>query len=294
MWGAEKAGCHSEPDAVPTQVSGYDRVNAGLVTALLLSGGLVLLLLSLWMNVTEKTNYHRVIVPTSTTGHERIPAEALEIDLPDPATTEFALGTQASLADSLRAVIEAVSTIEARPETGERQSLEPGLGLRSGFPHSIPGLPLFGTGGPEWLVELEAPHRNGYVALLEALGMEIAALEKAGDQVDRVVLADGTATLIASNRREMRDLQMTFLAHQNPRLQAWDRELLRSAGRKSLESCIVGQLYPPAVIAELGGLERVFAEANGWTPEEIRRTVFRVVKAGGKFRFEVESQQRRR
>ncbi len=293
--------CHSETVVVPaeqpnvpTRVSGYDRINAGLVAALLLTSGLVLLLAAIWLDVSKTRVPDRDPLVTSPAANLKIPLEPLEIAIPDPASTGLPLGVEATLGESLLAVIRAVSTIEARLESDGRQSLEQGIGRRSGFPDGIPRHPWPGAGGPEWLVVLEAPSRGEYVAMLEAMGLEIAALEMASEQVDRVDLTDGIATLMNSSRHEMRELQMTFLAHQNPRLQAWDRELLFSAGRKSFDTCIVGQLYPPAVIAELAQLESAFAEARGWKAAEIRRTVFRVVGNAGKYRFEVESQERRR
>lgn len=290
---AESMGFVAASGDVPTRVSGFDRLNAGLVAVLLVVAGLDLLFTGMWL-AADKTPVHgRGTVFLTPALNLSDSANPMEIELLDPVATGLPMGSQASLLDSLRAVTEAISTIEARPEQSQGSGLEPGNGRRGGFPDGIPGIPGNRIGSA-WMVEFEATSFNAYAEMLETLGLEVAAMETQSDRIDCLALDGNKAALQPSSRREVRLRKMAFLTHQNQRLEAWDRELLRSAGRQSFTSCIVGQLYPPFVLQELHRLELEYAELHGLIPDEVRRTVFRVVGQPGNYRFEVAFQERRR
>jgi hypothetical protein len=83
--------------------------------------------------------------------------------------------------------------------------------------------------------------------------------------------------------------QRLFMNSARGRFAPLDRQLLARA-KLTDKGRIVLQFYPPETQAILYRLEQDRAQAAGKKPEEIRRTVFRVVRNKNQFEFQVEEQ----
>lgn len=280
-----------ESAGIETRVSTYDRLNALLVSLLLLVGLFTTMLFMIWL--TGKYRARPVAAEINfligEPGEEK--PEGVADDINEPGVEEFPEVDVPQLADSLLAVTNSISSIMARNEqrdgSAEAMGRGKGLGSRDGGGGG-------GSGIPAWNVELEAKDRNAYRKQLSFFKIEVGAVHKMNNRVFRLSDPAGASRLVESSRAGEKAKRTHLWGHRNKRLLDWDKDILRQAGLQSVDDFIVGQFYPQEMINQLRGLEVDYAKRAGREASEIRETTFKVVTAGNGYQFEVRNQTYRR
>jgi hypothetical protein len=138
-------------------------------------------------------------------------------------------------------------------------------------------------GGPadRWTIEYEAESYSKYLAQLASFGIEIGFVSKVTDQVEVVfnILASPSVrtTTKAQERR-------AYFIHSDNRLKAWDLRVAQHAGIKPGGKIMV-QFYPASTKKILADLELAAAAERQWTPDQIKRTTFKIRPAGAGYEY---------
>ena len=224
------------------------------------------------------------------------------VESPEDPSLDPSLATEATNdVTELQAVTEqvmqftegAAAIVAPNDYTGVRNTGTPGSAEGTG------GRPL-GRGGPgrggekreqRWSVEFaDKGDLNSYAAQLDFFGIELGAMFQAEGRL--VYLSNmskeppTTREILASAGDSERRLFMNWAEGSEERRQA-DVELFQKAGIDATEAIIM-HFYPAETELLLATIEQEFA---GRPSSEIRRTTFRVRRAGNGFEFFVASQK---
>jgi hypothetical protein len=277
--------------AVETRVSSYDKLNAILLSLLILVGLFVTMLFFMWLT----SNYKPPTVVTEENfligdpGEEK--PEGVADDVLEPGVEEFPEVETPQLADALLAVTNSVSTILARNEMRDGNAAQMGRGRGLG---SRDGGGSGGHGRPVWNVEFEAKDRNSYYQQLSFFKIEIGAIHKLNNNVYRLSDPAGAAAIRATDRSAEKANRTVLFSHRIRRLEDWDKDLLRKADLRNLDDYVLGQVYPQAMINQLRAVETEYAKSKGHEIAEVRATTFKVVPGGPGYQLEVTEQTYRR
>lgn len=279
-----------ELSRVETRVSSYDRLNAFLLSTLLLLGAFVGMLFMLWMSSKARRQPPPpdVVFEIGEPGEEA--PEGVGDDMLEPGVEEFPEVDTPQLADSLLAVTSAVSTIQARNEQRDGSAAQMGKGRGLG---TLGGGGGGGSGVPGWEVDLEARDRAAYAKQLSYFKIDIGAAHKISNEVVRLSDPAGSKAVTRSSRADEKKKKTVLFSHKNRRLQEWDKALM-SAAVSNIDDYVLGQIFPQDMINRLRSLEIAYAEAAGRTVPEIRTTGFKIVEDGSGYKFEVTGQTYKR
>lgn len=278
---------------VETRVSSYDKLNAILLSLLVLVGLFVALLFFMWLT----SNYKPPAIVTETNfligdpGEEK--PEGVADDVLEPGVEEFPEVETPQLADALLAVTNSVSTILARNEQRDGNAAQMGRGRGLG---SRDGGGGGGQGWPSWNIEFEAKDRKSYYGQLSFFKIELGAIHKVNNNVYRLSDPGGAASVRESSRGNEKANRTVLFSHRIRKLEDWDKELLRksSSSLARLDDYLVGQIYPQELINLLRGVETAYAKSKGHEIAEVRATKFKVVPGGPGWQLEVTEQTYRR
>ncbi len=271
---------------VETKVSSYDRLNAFLLAVLILLGMFTAILFMLWMDLKSRPLIVApdVVFEIGDPGEDK--PEGVADDVLEPGVEEFPEVETPQLADALLAVTSAVSSIQARNENVDGNAAEMGRGRGLG---SKDGGGTGGNGRVSWDVNLEARDRGSYAKQLSFFKIEITAINELNNNVYRLADPAGAKRLTQSSKGAEKTAKTKVFAHKSPRLQEWDKDLLRQVGRDP-DGYIVGQIYPQELIQALRNLELAHVAQQKRGVEEIRSTSFKIVEDGSGYKFEVTGQ----
>ncbi len=278
--------------AVETRVSSYDKLNAILLSLLMLFGLFVALLFFMWLSSNAANELPVASEENFLIGDpgEEAP-EGIGNDLEEPGVEEFPEVETPQLADALLAVTNSISTILARNEMRDGNAAQMGRGTGLG---TLGGGGGGGHGRPSWNVEFEAKDRNSYYQQLSFFKIEIGAIHKLNNNVYRLADPAGAAALRTSDRSTEKTNKTVLFSHRIRRLEEWDKDLLRKADLQNLDDFILGQVYPQPLINQLRGVETAYAKSKGHEVAEVRATTFKVVPGGAGYQLEVTEQTYRR
>ena len=268
-------------------VTGYDRVSAFLVAAILIVGFLVGMLFLIW--VTSIWDFSRrapvQLIAVQPAGDSK--PEGYEDDVLEPGVEEFPEIDKPQLKDALEAVTDAVSSVKAALEKRDGDAALMGAGRGFG---SRDGGPGNGNGNvlPEhkrWKIEYEASDVNTYARQLDFFNLEIGVVFKNNNNIERTRNFSGAPQKSVSSRKaENKTLRFE---HEKARLRRWDKQLASRAGADS-NGAITVQFYPESTRAIIRQVElQHLQQTGGRTLEQVRRTFFKIVPDGNGFKYEV-------
>ena len=295
-----------QPNAKPHAVSsaemlpsGYDRVAALLVASIAVLGALVALLFLAWLCMDAAPARRQVplpfvspplleetTTPASISGRE--PWQKLNADM-------FPESTRPELSNALQETVTAVTSLRAHPEILAESPF--GLGhdgsdsaLHEKGPDRIDGIdPTIVPESARWTIEYTVENRQAYMEILAFFDIQLAAVNRRGDEIyyvsDLLVTAP---TFSAGTRREE-----TRLGFRNTKSQLhdWEYEKLEQAGIEITEDkpYYAVQYYPESTCNQLRELERQAYEADGALLEEVLRTQFEIHATEDGYEFVVAS-----
>lgn len=286
------------------RLSSYDRVSSWLISLLVVVGVTVGSLVLIY--VTRELIIKDFSVPVTPVytggggGTGRVGPPGAGTDLEAPGMEESQL-TEVPIEDTLSAVTSAVTSktsliaddsIELGVEPVEGAGLgdrrEPGSGGGRGGGHGGGIGSGFGPGvgrrEPQREIRFEPTDLNEYAKWLDFFKIELGVL----GEDNKVYYAYNLSREKPSVRNG--DPSQETRLYMNPTesmFAALDRQLATRAGIAD-KGRIILQFFPPDTQAILFGLEQ--KKAGDRTPEQIRRTVFRVTRKGAGFEFSVEEQ----
>jgi hypothetical protein len=305
----------ADPESIPKhhlRVSSYDRVSSWLVSALIVVGVTVAALVSIYFTRQLLEGHFSVpVTPVSAgggggTGGISDPTGTGQ-DLEPPGTDEAPDLSEPQLQDTLSAVATAVTSrsaliadenIDANMEpvagTGAGDSRRPGGGggEGGGFGGGIGSGFGRGRGGPETKREIrfEPQNLNEYAQWLDQYKIELAVLDTQDNKVYYAYnLSRAKPDVRISDPSQQPENRLSFNSTLS-QFAALDRQLAAKAGIADKGEIIL-QFFPDETATLLLDLEQKSAE--GRTPEQIRRTIFRVTRNGNRFGFSVEEQSYR-
>jgi hypothetical protein len=291
------------------RVSSYDRVSSWLVSALVVVGVTVAALVFIYF--TRQLLEEHFSVPVTPVGSGGGGTGGLSDptgtgrDLEPPGTDEAPDLTEPQLQDTLSAVATAVSSrsaliadenIDANMEpvagTGAGDSRRPGGGggEGGGFGGGIgSGFGRGRGGGPETKREIrfEPQNLNEYAQWLDYYKIELAVLDTQDNKVYYAYnLSRAKPDVRVSDPSQQAEHRLSFNSTLS-QFAALDRQLAVKAGIADKGEIIL-QFFPDETATLLLDLEQ--KSAGGRTPEQIRRTIFRVTRNGNRFEFSVAEQ----
>lgn len=275
------------------RVNAYDRVSSWLVSLLIISSLTVAGLLIVYF--TRQLIVAARAIPVTPVEPLRQPGDAvmgLKQDPEPPGIEEAPDLLEPELQDTLTAVVDAV---ERRTALLSDVSIDMGEGTASRG-QSMGDNRRAGTGGtgegtgerePEREIRFEPENLDQYAKFLDFFKIELGVLGRD----NRIHYAYNLSHEVPDVRvGEPADEQRLYMNSALGRFAPLDRQLATRAGIVD-RGRIILQFYPPETQAILYDLER--QQAGGRAPEEIRRTVFRVIRKKDQFEFRVEEQSYR-
>ena len=269
-----------------TQTSNFDRINAILVSSLVLVGFLFTVMFLVWMtNVVDFSR--RTASPHGVEGsHDESVKVELELEQwVEPGVEEFPEVQQSQLARTLKAVTSAVSQVRAseRNQIGFATHSGPG---QSNDPREI-GIKLPQRGEYQrWKISYQVPDIETYAKMLDLLEIELGVVHQSEPTITRISDLAGAPRITRSSReRENRRRSLAFL-HQKQRMKNWDLQLATNAG-VSTDSCFTVQFYSSATRKQVRSVEAAALFDTGKQLDEVLRTHIKVVAVDQGYQFQV-------
>lgn len=266
------------------EVSTYERTSGMVTACVIMLSFIVGVLFMIWLSAVVT----RVRIDTATEvigpelGEDEKPEGEAE-DIEEPGS-EFPEVETPQLADALEALSSAVSNVAAsdRDVDGSAEAMGSGRGLGSR------GGGGRGNGGPgpweRWEIRYTTSSREAYAQQLDALGIELGAIQREGPAVVYLTnLSGAMGTRSGTKSQEKR----VFFNYNRGVLRDWDIQFAEAAG-VNLRDKILVQFYPPNIQQTLLELER--RKLGNKTVDQVYRTSFGVRPAGGSFEFYVIDQ----
>lgn len=271
---------------IDTKVSSFDKLNGALIASILLVGFLVSVLFVLWLTALDFKQKKAVelIELKEPFGNEK--PEGYEDDVLEPGVEEFPEVETPQLKDALEAVTDAVSSVKANLEKRDGDAAEMGKGRGFG---SRDGGPGSGNANvvPEykrWRIEYESEDISVYAQQLDHFSITIGAVATETSEIVLVNNMSGGINARTSSRKEQS--KVLRFEHKKMRMRRWDQTFCQQAG-VDLRGRVTVQFYPDITRQKLRTAEARHLQSLGKTLEEVRRTYFKVVPAGGGFEYQV-------
>lgn len=274
---------------VETRVSSYDRLNAILISVILLFGFLVTVLFMLWLTTVFDYSDKTAVAMTATIGEEGDEKpEGFEDDILEPGVEEFFEVETPQLATALEAVTEAVSSVRANLDKRSGDAAAMGKGGGYGSREGGPG--GTGKGIPDykrWNINYESENIEEYARQLDYFKIEIGvvATQKGNNDIWRVSnVSSGPRVQKTSRANENKTLRF---AHVKQRMKKWDQILCKRAGAP-LDNTALVQFYPEDTRQYIRQQEANFLAAAGRELKDVKKTMIKVEKGeAGKYVYTI-------
>ena len=277
----------TKPDlSVGTTVSGYDQLQAILISCIMLFGFLTTVLFLLWLTTLTGGYKPEPVIVVDILGDDGDEKpEGVADDVLEPGVEDFPEVETPQLAAALEAVTDAVSSVRASLEKRSGEASQMGKGRGSG---SRDGGPGGGNGGipdyKRWNINYESEDIDTYAKQLDFFKIDIGVVSTNTDAIQRVTNLASSPKLVPSSRaKEAKTLRF---AHIKQRMRQWDQELARRAGA-SLENTALVQFYPPETRQMIRQREAAALKDAGRDIKQVLKTNFKVINKGGQFVFDV-------
>ena len=291
------------PASLPTphrnlRVSRYEQVSATLVSFLVVTAVVTAALFSIWLS--SRLTWTTPAVPVkvledvggggsgdSFTGGQRELEEPDTAELPEVTSTEqpveLSINSIASIVSAEAVTLDVVETGSSYGK-GEGTGFGDGRGKGPGGPGTSDGIPAW----ERWEVRMSAASVEEYARQLDFFGVELGVAGGGSPTVEYIsnVSAARPKVRVGLPKDEKR---LRFL-HRSGELREGDRQLAAKAGVNTAGR-VVFQFYPQAMYDQLLRLEN---ERMGMRRIiQVKRTVFGVRSARGRYDFYVISQEYR-
>lgn len=250
---------------------------------LYLGGFVVFLLFMLWLTTRKTSATSQIAVEYLDELPGGDPAFADGRDFEEPSVEDMQDLAMADSTELLDALTDVTSSMEASAEAPGGNSYESKSGERrragQGGNASVPRW-------ERWEVRFNTTSLTAYAKQLQSFGIELAAVGGGRDQIDYASRLDKSkpdtrAGPTASEKR-------LYMSYRSGQLKAFDQQILAKAGVPTRGRMVL-QFYPRQLENNMAALE--MQKAGGRSLKEIRKTVFRVRKAGAGYQFEVIEQR---
>lgn len=272
------------------ETSGYDRLASALTAAVLVCGfvfaALALALLSEPMIPYTKARPEVTIKPKLLIE----PSANAEVAVEQVGGGQWSPMTSTSLDErTLDNVTDAISQTRLLIQAtsfGEGQVTGDGFGDREGPERGHGGGPDGdGGGGVDWRLGFEISSLDHYVAQLNSLGIELAMVSRASNDIWRVKDLGGTNRIELTGRAAERET--FFFVPSHPRLRQWNRQLTSGSGIAPAEILFV-HFCPSELVSEMMTQVESSLEV-GRKIDQVATVRFRVVQnSAGSFELAVD------
>ena len=270
-----------------TGVSGYDTLNAFLISAIILVGFMVTLLFVIWLTMVIDFGRRapaQLIAYEEPFGNEK--PEGFEDDIFEPGVEEFPEVETPQLKDALEAVTDAVSSVRANLEARDGDAAEMGKGRGFGSRDGGPGT---GDGNviPEskrWKIDYEAANINEYAQQLSFFGIDLGVIEQATNGILRIRDVGRNPQVITSERKK--EKRSLYFVPEKARMRRWD-QMLAKRNNVTLNDRFLVHFYPMKTRVMLRNIEQAYLTQVGRELSDVRRTFFKIVPDGNGFKFEL-------
>ena len=275
-----------------------DLVASLLMSLLLVVGLLVVLLFAVWLTQTFTWQAGDIRIEEERIAGRGDHAEGFERDVEPPGAEEVEDLSEPTLAESLEAVTEAVTTVAASLDSIETDSTATTTGTARG--DSRPPGPL-GEGDDivprfeRWELKFLAAGLKPYASQLDFYGIELGSI---GGGIATVDYASNLSTAPRSrsgtSAEENKRSRLYFMWRQDGPLKQYDVQLLGQAGVQTQGRQIL-KFIPKELEEQLAQIEMRQARTNGHqSVKEIAKTIFESrASSGGKYEFVVIEQRYR-
>ena len=271
---------------VETNVSSYDRLNATLISVILLFGFLVSVLFMIWLTSVFEYEQKGGVVMTTTIGEEGDEKpEGFEDDIFDPGVEDFFEVETPQLANALEAVTDAVSSVKASLEKRSGDAAVMGKGGGYGSREGGPG--GSGKGIPDykrWNINYQCDNINDYTKQLDFFKIDIGVVSAKTNDIWRVTnLTGGPRSSKTSRANEKKTLRF---AHIKQRMKKWDQSLVKRSGAPT-ENVVLVQFYPEQTRQHIRQQEANYLAAAGRELKDVKKTELKVERSDNGFQFTV-------
>jgi hypothetical protein len=281
------------------RTSNVDFVSSFFVSLMIIVGMFFVLLLVLWLStrITLTEPPKEILVENQPAGRgDNAPGTERDFDPPGDEEAEDLL--EPTIADTIQAVTNVVSSVAASMETADSLQDFTSAGKGGKGDSRPPGpegegddiIPRF----MRWQLEFESKDVNDYAKQLDDYKIELGVLGGGVKGVEVVGNLSGSPkkTLIMDTKSEKR---LYFMFNRPTPLQKFDMELLGRAGAKTGAGRTSLKFIPADLENELAHIELDYAKSKGHeTVKEIGKTVFKSIANGNRFEFTVVSQRYRK
>lgn len=165
-----------------------------------------------------------------------------------------------------------------------------GLGPQKWDPRKIPTPTPYQDETDHWDLNFQAGTLQEYVELLQAMDVELAAVDIDGENIVYVKWFDGQMQ-VRSGKRDVEN--RVFFSHTRLQMKGWDQRLLRQAGVQTVEAKLPLQFYPAQFLETLEDLENMKLSAEGRKEADVKRTSFWLKPIAGGVKVEkIETEYR--
>ena len=222
--------------------------------------------------------------------------EGFERDFEPPGAEEVEELEEPTLADTIEAVTDAVSSVAASLTTADTAAVAStsGTGAGDSRPPGPPGegediIPRF----ERWQLNYTASNKNAYAKQLDAFDIELGAFGGGAKGID-------TASNLSSSPRKKHnpdppsEKRLYFSWKTSTPLIQYDRQLLQQAGI-GLSGRNIVRFIPPDTENLLANIEKTYCEGKGFVfPNQIAKTIFECKSEGAGYTWEVIEQRYRK
>ncbi len=259
---------------VETRVSKYDRVSGGLAAGVFVSGILMAVMATVWfaqMNRARTIPDGLVMFATETSADVEV---AGEVD--EPLAEELMELQSPELVDAVQHV-DVVSTVRANEgESADRRN--------RGIDRKPPWIIDHNHPAQRWRMVFAVDTLAGYSSLLDDLGVELAGVERGGQNVVYMKNFVGETQIRVGEKLSERRI---YFMHNLPQLRAWDLSLLQQTGLDQLSNRIPLHFYPVSLINRLYEMETERVRQDGRKISNVKRTTFRIVATTDGYELEL-------
>ncbi len=275
-----------------------DVVASLLMSGLVVIGLIVGLLLVVWLTQTFTWKAGEIKIAEERVAGRGDHAAGFERDIEPPGADEIEELTEPTLAETLEAVTDAVTSVAASIDSINSNSTASTAGTGRG--DSRPPGPL-GEGDDivprfeRWELKFLAPGLQPYAVQLDFYKIELGCVGGGVPSVDYAFnLSRGAQKRSGSSAEENKRTRLFFMWRQPNKLMAFDQQLLTQAGVRTQGRQIL-KFIPKELEDTLYQTEMRYAISNGHdTVTEIAKTIFESqASAGGGYEFVVIEQRYR-
>ena len=277
------------------RLSRFDIVTSIFMALIWFIGAFVLMLFIMWLLTGEAAPPKLVPLIENPAGRGENP-EGFERDFEPPGAEEVEELEEPTLADTIEAVTDAVSTVAASltPADTAAVASTSGTGAGDSRPPGPPGegediIPRF----ERWQLNYTASNKNAYAKQLDAFDIELGAFGGGAKGID-------TASNLSSSPRKKHnpdppsEKRLYFSWKTSTPLIQYDRQLLQQAGI-GLSGRNIVRFIPPDTENLLANIEKTYCEGKGFVfPNQIAKTIFECKSEGAGYKWEVIDQRYRK